>query len=120
MRKGPASPVQNRTAVYIDDFSSHEVGQVGGEEQNGAGDFFRGGRASERDDRSSHFLAGLGFQNGIGHVGGDPTGSNAIYEDVATRKLRRKAFDKADDAAFRSAIMRMEGFTTLAFRRSAG
>src|SRR5258708_39331007 len=108
MRKRPASPAQDRTSVYIDDFAGHEVGQVGGEEQNGAGDFFRGGRASERDDRSSHFLAGLGFQNGIGHVGGDPTRSNAIYEDVVTRELRRKTFDKADDAAFGSAIMRME------------
>src|SRR6266478_6840499 len=108
MRKRPASPAQNRTSIYIDDFSSHEVGQVGREEQNGSGDFFRSGRASERDDRSSHLLAGLGFQNGIGHVGGDPTGSNAIYEDVVTRKLRRKTFDKADDAAFGSAIMGME------------
>src|SRR5713226_9263177 len=113
LRKRLALPAQDGTPVYIDDFPSHEVGQVGGDEQDRTGDFFSSGRASERDDRSSHFLASLGFQNGIGHIGRDPTGSNAVYEDVVARKLRRKAFDEADDSALRGAVVRVEGFAAL-------
>src|SRR5271165_6293106 len=94
------SSAKHRTSVYIDDFAGHEVGQVGGEEEDRAGNLFGGGRAAQRNRRGGHLLAGLGIENGIGHVGGDPAGGHGVHQDAVAGEFRREAFGEADDGAF--------------------
>src|SRR6266446_4095095 len=110
---GWALPAQDRTSIYIDDFAGHEVGQVRSNKEDRAGNFFGGSSATERDDSGSHFLASFGLKHGIGHVGGDPAGGDGVHENIVPGEFGGEALGKTDDAAFGSAVVRMEGFAAL-------
>src|SRR5712692_4765246 len=106
-------PAQDRTSIYIDDLAGHEVGQVRSHKEDGAGDFFGGGGAAERNYRGGHLLARFGLEDRNGHVGGDPAGGDRVHQNIVTGELGRKTFGEADDAAFGSAVVGVERFAPL-------
>src|SRR5256885_10586639 len=107
-------PAQDGSPIYIDDFAGHEVGQVGGEEENGAGNLFGRAGAAQGNGGGDGFAAFFGVDDGIGHIGGHPAGGHAVHQDIVAGEFAGEAFDQADDAALRGPVMGVEGFAALA------
>src|SRR5256885_13329531 len=75
-------PAQDGSPIYIDDFAGHEVGQVGGEEENGAGNLFGRAGAAQGNGGGDGFAAFFRVDDGIGHIGGHPAGGHAVHRDI--------------------------------------
>ena len=105
---------EDGAAVDVKDFAGDEAGERSTEEEDGAGDLHDVAGAADGDG-GVHPGGDFGVsEDGVGHLGPGPAGSDAVGVDAVRSEFGGEALGEGDERAFAGGVVGVEGLATLA------